>query len=572
MDGMRRLDRHAWFVLACLGMAMPCAVASVQSGHRLSCQTHIAVTGDTLVALAQRHLAMPTHWRALARVNRISDPRRIPVGQALCLPLDLLKASPRPGIVLEVTGEATRQTSPATPKRSRTHIQPAAVQPPAPPSEPVAKGDAIPPGTRLQTGAHGYVTVQLPDGSILKIQADTDAQLQQSQQYEGTGFFSTIWQVLRGRVESQVTPTPDRQPRHQIKTPHATIGVRGTIFRVNTDGTSTLEETLSGTVAVRSGRAETLLQAGQGTVARQGQAPEPPRPLPPPPDVSLLLDLHERVVLKFELPALPGARAYRVQVAQDSAFQRVKGEALSATPLIRMTDLPDGDYFLRARVADARGLESADAVRTFRLNARPEPPIPLGPPHKGKVRGPSATLSWATHPDALHYRLQIARDATFQSLVHEVTALTDTQASVALQPGDYHWRVAATASGPDHGPWGDAQLLLMREPPAQPPPPQVTDTTLRFQLLAEPGQRFELQLARDAAFTTMIEEIHALESIVVAARPQEGGLIHVRYRAIDDDGFIGPYSTTQTVALPPCVRSADGHCVQGGAGYITTQP
>jgi hypothetical protein len=282
--------------------------------------------------------------------------------------------------------------------------------------------------------------------------------------------------------------------------------------------------------------------------------------------------LHERVVLKFELPATPGAQAFRIQVAEDAQFHRVRGEVTSSTPVLRMTDLPDGDYFLRARVADAQGLESADAVRPFRLKARPEPPIPLGPTHNAKIRHKLATLSWAGHPRATHYRLQVARDARFEHLVHEEPSVRDTQASVELPPGDYHWRIATTASGQDRGPWGDAQMLRMREPPAQPPPPMVTDTELGFQLPAEPGQRFELQLARDAAFTQVIEDRRSDASLVVLPRPDDGGLLYVRYRAIDADGFIGPYSTVQQVALPACVRSGGGHCVQAGGRYLTTSP
>lgn len=522
-----------------------------------SCHFHTVVAGDTLIALAQQHLARAPDWRVLARVNQVGNPRRIPIGQRLCLPLHLLKPTPQPGVVLDVTGEVTRHP-PGVGLASSSRVE---------------AGDLVPPGTRLQTGAKGYVSVQLPDGSVLRIQADTDARLTQSQRYETTGAFSSMWEVLRGRVESLVAPAKDGQPRQRIQTPQATLGVRGTTFRVATDGTRTLGETLSGSVAVQSGRQQTLLQAGHGTVVdRSGAAPQPAMPLPAAPDISQLPALHERVVLRFTLPATPEARAWRVQVAQDAQFHRVKGEVMSDSPLLRMTDLPDGDYFLRARVANAQGLESADAIQPFRLNARPEAPIPLGPPHQGKIRGRTAQLSWAEHPDAVHYRLQLARDEGFVQLVQDLPRLQATQTTVDLPPGDYHWRVASTAVGPDHGPWGDTQTLRMREPPAQPPPPRLTDTHLHFDLPAEPGQRFEFQMARDLAFTQLIADIRSDTSDIVAPRPHDGGRLYVRYRAIDDDGFIGPYATPQTVTLPACVRSTDGLCVGAGGRYLTTQP
>jgi len=233
---MARPHRPAWVVIVCLGAVSQWASAGVAYAG-LSCHMHDAVAGDTLIGIAQHHLAKASNWRVLARVNHVNNPRRIPIGTRLCLPVDLLKATPQPGVVLDLTGEVTRQ-------------------PPASGPQAVSQGDAIPPGTRLRTGPNGYVTVQLPDGSILKIQSDADVRLEQSQAYESTGIFSTIWEVLRGRVESLVTPVKDGEPRHQIKTPQATLGVRGTTFRVATDGARTLGETLSGRVAVHSGRAE----------------------------------------------------------------------------------------------------------------------------------------------------------------------------------------------------------------------------------------------------------------------------------------------------------------------------
>ncbi|MFT3856213.1 MAG: hypothetical protein QM742_01425 [Aquabacterium sp.] len=269
---------------------------------------------------------------------------------------------------------------------------------------------------------------------------------------------------------------------------------------------------------------------------------------------------------------MPGATAYRIQVAEDESFQRVRGEVTSPTPLLRLTDLPDGDYFLRARVADAKGLESTDAIRRFRLKARPEAPLPSIPIDGAKVRARTAAFAWASHPAAVQYRLQIARDAAFTQLVHEDARLPDTRAEIALAPGDYHWRVASTAVHDDLGPWGDAQLLKMREPPAQPPPPRVSDTTLSFQLPAEPGQHFEFQMAGDAGFAQVLQALQSDTGLIDLARPQEGGVLHVRYRAIDADGFIGPWSAPQSIALPACVRSGQGTCVHAGHGLITTQP
>jgi hypothetical protein len=56
------------------------------SGGLAARRTHTIVTGDTLQSVAYREYGDPTHWRALAEVNGIDDPMRIPSGTSLLIP------------------------------------------------------------------------------------------------------------------------------------------------------------------------------------------------------------------------------------------------------------------------------------------------------------------------------------------------------------------------------------------------------------------------------------------------------------------------------------------------------
>lgn len=555
--------RTAWTGVWMCAASLTCGPAALAaSAAPVACHTHTAVAGDTLIGLSQRYLANGARWQVLARVNKVPDPRRIPIGQLLCIPVDHMRASPRAGVVLDVVGEATRSAPPAAGHGAALH--------------PVQKGDAITQGALLRTGANGYVTVQLADGSILKVQADTQARLEQSVEYEEAGFFASTWAVLRGRVESLVTHLTGGQPRYQIKTPQAVLGVRGTEFRVSTDNEQTLGETLAGTVAmsgaIGAARHATLVAAGQGTVANAQSQVSAPRPLLQAPVLTGVPALFERPLLRLDLPDTSGASSYRIQIAEDAGFRRVRAEATAAQPHFRIGDLPDGDYHLRARVANAQGLEGLDGTHAFRLKARPEPPIPTGPGHRAKVRAREVQLSWTAHPSAQSYRLQVARDEDFTQVVVEQSKLSETQATVQLPVGDYHWRVATTGAGSDLGPWGDAQDLLMREPPAQLPPPTITADSLAFRLQAEPGQRFEFQMAMDVGFAHLLHVVTSDQPELQLPRPPEGGRLYVRYRATDADGFIGPYTSPQIVLLPACVRSTDMQCVHSGGRFVTTQP
>lgn len=560
---MVKFARSAWVTVACLCAA----TAAVGAPPEFVYTTR---EGDTLIDLAQRFLTQPQDWPRLAQINHVANPRRMPVGTPLRIPESLMRSVNRDGTVLEAVGDATWGPAPAAGDAASV------------PRRPVRKGEALPAGSTVRTGGNGYVTVQLADGSVLRIQADTQAKLDTSRQYEAAGFFSSVWEVLQGRVEALVTHLTGGEPRFQIKTPQALLGVRGTEFRVAAQDGITRDETLSGAVAVQGALGEpkagsgSLVKAGFGTLVDADQKVATPVPLLPAPVLKGQPVLHERILVRFDIPAVPGAVQYRAQVAEDEAFRIVRSEVGSATPVLRFGDLPDGDHLMRVRAVDARGLEGADAVHRFRLKARPEAPIPNEPPPGSKWRSTSVTLKWSEHPQALRYRLQVATTPDFQHLVLDRSDLVATQLTLPLPVGDYHWRLGTIAAGPnatpDAGPWGDAQHFAVRPLPAAPPPPQVDDEHIRFQLQGEPGQRFEFQLARDEAFRELVAEQSSSEALIALAKPHEGGRFLVRFRAIDADGYVGPYTAPQAFTLPSCIRSGSGLCVSGGSRFTISPP
>ncbi len=514
---------------------------------------HQARAGDTLIGLGQALLVRPADWPQVARLNRIDNPRRIPIGASIRIPVALMKSRPVQGAVLAVVGDAT-----LAPARGK--------------ATPAQVGAAITPGTEIKTGANGYVTVQLADGSVLRIQSATTAQVERSNHYESAGFFASTLRLIQGRLEALVAHMTGGEPRFEVKTPQALLGVRGTDFRISVDEAKqvTRSEVLEGAVSVGATagprQSAQWLAAGFGTQVNQRQGAAAPVKLPPAPDLSVVSALHERILVRINMPPVPGATLYRAQVADDASFRHVQSEVTSATPELRFANLPDAHYHLRVRVANAQGIEGPDALRPFQLKARPEPPTASLPTPGSKVRASTVALAWAEQPQAARYHLQIAQDARFDHLLHDDSTLQATRQDVALPVGDYVWRVASIRPDGDHGPFGDPQSFQLKAPPPQPEPPKVDEQFLYFNWSTEPGQTFEFQLATDEAFQHLLLAQALPEPTIKVARPDQGGRLFIRYKAIDADGFIGPFTAPQAITLPRCVQDGSGLCLRTGHG------
>ncbi|WP_395703014.1 hypothetical protein [Aquabacterium sp.] len=121
-----------------------------------------------------------------------------------------------------------------------------------------------------------------------------------------------------------------------------------------------------------------------------------------------------------------------------------------------------------------------------------------------------------------------------------------------LPPGRYFWRLASVRADGDAGPFGDAQAFTVRPippaPPVQPPAVSSEGIVLRW-AAAEPGQRYELQLARDAGFTDLVQQLASDKPEATLALPPPGRY-HVRVRAIDADGYVGPWGSVQQFEVP----------------------
>ena len=516
------------FVLAAaVAVSLGCpALAAAADGH--DDLVYIARQGDTLIGLGRRLLIDPRSWPELQKLNRIQEPRRIPIGTSIRIPVALARAVPAEARVVAVVGEARSGAAALAP------------------------GAVLGPGSEVATGKDGYVTIELADGSRLVLQAQSRLWIREVARYPELGAHRSAVHVEEGRVETLAAPQQGGG-RFEIRAPLATSAVRGTSFRVAVDGAAKRKssEVLTGRIVVAGEGAPVAVAAGFGTVVDETRRPIPPVKLLPAPDLARLPALQERVLFRFNVEPVAGASRYRGQIARDREFEAVVAEAASATPELRFSGVPDGNYWLRVRALDERALQGVDGLHAFRLKARPEPPFPAAPRDGGKASGDAVELRWTAATEAATYRVQLARDPGFRDLVADQDAVAVTEARVGyLAPAEYFWRVASVRADRDQGPFGDPQRFTQKPLPPVPEPPSADERELHFTWVGEPGQTFRLQVARDGAFRDLVADL-ALDAPRVSLAKPEPGTYFMRVQATDPDGYVGPNTATQRFEVAP---------------------
>lgn len=492
-------------------------------------------TGDTLIDLTNRYLEPSASWEKLQQLNKVPDPKHLQPNSKLRIPVAWLKRESAFAEVVRVQGEAQ--------KLSDTGQGTARIEP----------GMQLRVGDTIMTNTGSTLTLRFVDGSRLLVAENSKVTLSTLLVYGKTGMADTKLKLHEGGVETQVSPQKGSAAKYEIKAPTLNLGVRGTDFRVRVDGSgATRSEVLEGRVAAAGERHQVLVNAGFGTLAKTGEAPRLPKPLLQAPDLGTMPLLLERVPLRFQWQAVPGAQNYRAQIFADRSFDRLLLDGIFPATTAKWVDLPDGKYVLRVRAIDSDGLEGINTDHDFRLKARPEPPFINEPVDGGKVYGDKAIFRWAKSSIEQAYRVQVSDAADFSRLLSDERNTGTNEYTLALLPGQYYWRIASLMPDGDQGPYSDAQAFTQRKIPASPAlePPKVDDKALSFRWKAGVnGEKYQFQFARDNEFKNPLLDTVTAESQISLPRPDAGNYF-MRVKTIDADGFAGPFGQVQVVEIP----------------------
>jgi len=333
-------------------------------------------------------------------------------------------------------------------------------------------GGNVAAGEEITSERVSYLTLEFGDRSTVRIGPDSRLRIEAHRAASARGEFETLLQLDTGTLEASVARR--RAPGFSIATPLGRITARGADIRVRGGEEALLVEVLEGSVVVAGAHARggVTVDAGYGTRVKPNEAPLAPVRLLGAPDITGIVELQHRPVVRLRFAPRAGAQRYRIVAATDRELREVVVENTQRRPDVRMVDLRDGEYYFGVRAIDALGLEGADARGRFRLKARPVPPAVQAPEPDAVLQPGSVTFSWAAADEALTYRFQLATDEDFAFAAPLVDrgGLAARQLVVEkLEAGLYYWHVASVGPDGDEGPFGDPMMLTLQAPAPQPP-------------------------------------------------------------------------------------------------------
>ncbi|MEH6715480.1 FecR family protein [Parasphingorhabdus flavimaris] len=416
-SGLRIFATFLIFALACAPQQS--AAQKSRDSEQIS---YIFKRGDTLFDLATKYLRKRSDYLAVQRINRIANPRQIPMGKSLLIPVYLLKYRPSEASLSAFRGDV----SIAAGGQNLTPVQ----------------GLDLEEGSRITTAARSFLTLQLEDGSRVSIPSNSNVRITRLRHILLTDSVDYEIAVDKGRLRSKVAPLQKKADRYRVRTPVAVSAVRGTDYRTRVDEISgtAFSETVEGEVVVAAGESLNsgnlvAIPAGTGAAATATGALAKAELLPP----QELLDpakVQSDAALQFAVEPRASAIGHRIMIASDAGFVDIVAEGQEMGAVIELPAIPNGRYFAKVTALAADGFEGMPATYSFKRQLST-----LGGSADAGDFG--YRFKWFGEGEGQRfYRLQIVKDSkTAIPIIDEAALSTNTVTLSELADGEYYWRV-----------------------------------------------------------------------------------------------------------------------------------
>lgn len=367
---------------------------------------HMVGSSDNLTSIRNLYCDPSIKVSEIAKYNGFINPNLIHPGQTVRIKPQWLKATILPVKVIVFSGDVKLK------KLSEKH------------AKPLTSMLELTEGDQLFTGTNSLVKLRFADDSVVNLQPNATMQILSSRKQLHADKMQIEVNVLQGRTEVLANPEHRANREFKVKTPSAVAVVRGTTFRVGAEDGKAVEETLGGNVDFAVGEHKVAVTKGFGSFAQGGQAPVAPIALPPAPAVERFPSKFDFAPINFQLPSHDDVAVVTAQLSQQSDFSSlISTERLDSSDqgaVLALGEIEDGEYFLKLRSENDKGLQSEDVVHAFTVDVYPLPPKPTLALDTVSFK-PSAgwPLHWSQMQGVDSYVLQVSSDEGFEQLILE---------------------------------------------------------------------------------------------------------------------------------------------------------
>jgi hypothetical protein len=262
-------------------------------------------------------------------------------------------------------------------------------------------------------------------------------------------------------------------------------------------------------------------------------------------------------LIKFKWSNSDIAASYVLIISKDQAMNNIVKRVQTPDNSIAIDELEQGTYFWRVDTATGlRGvsnLQSTVHKLTIDVKKEIEPPRLLYPPDNNRIsrkilENHNITFTWEKNPEMDSFRLSIARDRDFKSILFTSESRVNfLQFNEILPIGEYHWRVTGKLKGGElTNPSLTRSLIITESQPLQlimpednaiiEPSGSDMHSSIKFAWARTDVQgKFHLEISRDENFTSIYKK-HDGDSHSVDIDDIESGSYFWRVSLLGDDG------------------------------------
>lgn len=473
--------------------------------------------GESFREVADELLANGYTGARLLQYNRISNGAALAAGDSVRIPLSWLKRQPQPAKATSVSG--TVQLISASTGR-KTPLDENAL---------IRVGDEI-------LSASGTATVELADGSEVRISPNSRLIFNRLTQYGKAGMVDTRLRLDRGEVHTRVKPVMEGGARFEIETPSAVAAVRGTVFALQTSSTGSSLQVTEGNVDFGAPGKIRRIPAGFGASLSTGdRSGLSIRRLPPAPQIN---------PLPATLTSLPStmtwqdsrAPRHRIDIFETETGRWVESRTTAANSFdIGLLD--NGRYEIHLAALDSRGIAGMPGVVPVEVDLQARAASLVAPSDGETVNDDMPEFRWQLKGQNEVARVEIAADQNFSNLITSSEWAPENAAlpSRPLGPGKYYWRVVTEAGGNSVATTEARSLVVNGSlPPVRIISVNYIDSQVRvFWEKVDTATDYRLQLSEEPGFNNIIKEA-TLSDTTAALRLIPGRRYFVRLKALSD--------------------------------------